>query len=200
VRAMENELTKENVRKQILNLRSRLKPEEAASAASAAQIKLLETDIYQKAHFVMLYLDFRLELPTRGILQHVLSVGKIAVLPYIDKNFTIFPYILESESQIVISPLGIPEPDITVCRLADPLSIDLILIPGVAFDLGGNRLGYGKGCYDHFLPKINLSVPRIGMAYDFQIVPSLPANATDQMMDYLLTPLKLYQFRRDHAL
>lgn len=83
--------------------------------------------------------------------------------------------------------MGIMEPDPHFCIAADPSEIDLIIVPGVAFDTVGGRIGYGKGCYDRFLSRLLADVPVIGLAYDFQVLPRVPQNTNDIRMDLIVT-------------
>ena len=81
---------------------------------------------------------------------------------------------------------GISEPKAT-CPPVNPQEIDLILIPGVAFDCDGNRLGYGAGFYDRFLPLLKEDVPRIGWTFFCQIFERIPAEPHDQTMRMLIS-------------
>ena len=83
--------------------------------------------------------------------------------------------------------MGIMEPDPLLCEPVDPAMIDLIVVPGIAFDATGGRIGYGKGCYDRFLPQLLDDVPIIGLAYDFQVLPRVPQESTDVRMDAIVT-------------
>ncbi|MEG2199082.1 MAG: 5-formyltetrahydrofolate cyclo-ligase, partial [Anaerovorax sp.] len=76
---------------------------------------------------------------------------------------------------------GLPKPS-----LINPAEIDLVILPGVAFDLEGNRLGYGKGCYDRFLPKLKPQAKKIALAYEFQIVKAIPIQPFDVKIDGFL--------------
>ena len=95
-------------------------------------------------------------------------------------------YVIEKSSVLVPDKFGVPIPDINRCAKANPERMDLILVPGVAFDCAGNRLGFGKGYYDTFLPQAPNAV-KIALAYDFQIVEQLPAEPWDVPMDFIIT-------------
>lgn len=81
----------------------------------------------------------------------------------------------------MVGQYGILEP-VKKCRVS-PEKIGLVVVPGIAFDKKGNRLGRGKGYYDRFLELLPESVPRIGLAFDFQILPFLPVNPHDLSVD-----------------
>ena len=82
---------------------------------------------------------------------------------------------------------GIPEPKDSA-RLVLPEDIDVILVPGLAFDCQGNRLGYGKGYYDQYLPQLSEKALTIGVSYDECLYDNIPAEQHDICMDYIVTP------------
>ena len=82
---------------------------------------------------------------------------------------------------------GILEPDPAKTRLIEPANIDCILVPGVAFDNAGRRLGRGKGYYDRFLGGAARNAAKIGLAFSFQLIERVPAEAHDQRVDEVIT-------------
>jgi 5-formyltetrahydrofolate cyclo-ligase len=103
--------------------------------------------------------------------------------------FAQLPDGLQPEEFLEAGHFGIQEPPRSAW-LASPPALDLVLVPGLAFDRTGGRLGWGKGYYDRFLKSQAGSCLRVGAAYDFQLVDDLlPATALDEKMDWLLTPL-----------
>jgi 5-formyltetrahydrofolate cyclo-ligase len=103
----------------------------------------------------------------------------------------LIPYEIPAEGSLsdylITSAYGIAEPDPNLCREADPEFIDLIIIPGSVFDQYENRMGYGKGCYDRFLAELPQKAFKLALAYDFQVLPCIPADPTDVKMDKILT-------------
>lgn len=91
-----------------------------------------------------------------------------------------------SPSTLVTGTYGIAEPDPSIHSPVEVEDIDLVIVPGVAFDLRGNRLGHGKGYYDRFLEQIPIT-PTIGVGYGSQLVPKIPAEDHDRQMAYLAT-------------
>jgi len=182
---------KKSLRAQMIAKRDLLKPDYIYAAEEAALKKLVSKEAYQQAETVMLYMDFRNEFPTGKLISNIISSGKTLVLPLTDKDFTITPYAIPSQNGTItdflkISSLGILEPNPDYCTAIDPKMIDLVIVPGVAFDQSGNRLGYGKGCYDHFLPKLRKDTVKLALAYDFQILESIPTDSNDIKMDDIL--------------
>lgn len=89
---------------------------------------------------------------------------------------------------------GIPEPKCPV-DFVPPMMLDMVLVPLLAFDSTGNRLGYGKGYYDQFLSMVRPNCPKIGLAFEFQKVDSaLPAEPHDIPLDYIITEKNVYRF------
>lgn len=192
-------MNKQEIRKSHLEQRNALDPNDIIQAGTKMKEHLLQSPLYQNARTVMLYKDFRKEAPTEDMIVDVLFSGRSLVLPLTDKDLKIHAYqineigcsdqmcVTDILSKLRLSKIGILEPDPDHCNLADLSSIDLVVVPGVGFDVKGNRIGYGKGCYDGFLPQLTPNTPKIGMAFDFQIVAELPSTENDISMDYLLT-------------
>jgi 5-formyltetrahydrofolate cyclo-ligase len=182
---------KNSLRKQILEARAALTPDILGQARKTAAERLMLMEEYIRANTVMVYMDYRNEVPTGSIIGQIRRSGKKLVLPLTDSGFCIIPYEIPNEGELsdylAVSRLGIAEPDPSRCRKADPASIDLVVIPGSVFDQYENRIGYGKGCYDKFLPLLQPKAFKLGLAYDFQVLQCIPADPTDIKMDKILT-------------
>ncbi len=182
---------KEAIRKQIIEKRMMLSQHTLNRAAESAAKKLSQMEEYKNSKVVMLYMDFRKEVPTRDIIRLIRDDGKRLVLPYTDQNFDIIPFEIPEDKTLadclLLSSFGILEPNQEICPRINPEEIDLVIIPGGAFDQYENRIGWGKGCYDKFLPTLPGKAIRIGLAYDFQVLPCIPNDPTDARMDKILT-------------
>jgi len=178
------------IRQRILEKRAALSPQILDRAGKAAAEKLALMEEYINAQSVMVYMDFRNEVPTGPIIQMIRASKKL-FLPFTDQNFNIIPYEIPEEGNLFeylsVSALGISEPDPSRCRKAESDSIDLVIIPGSVFDQYENRIGYGKGCYDRFLASVPAKTFKLALAYDFQVLPCIPADPTDVKMDKILT-------------
>lgn len=184
--------TKDTIRHRVLSRRNNLDPDMLAFAETEILEKITQRDDYQYAKTVMIYMDFRQEVPTGKLINHILASGKRLVLPLTDSTFTIIPYEIIAENHIYRnylkqSSFGIFEPDPALCKTIPPQEIDLVLIPGAAFDQEGNRIGYGKGCYDRFLPLLRQDAVKLALAFDFQLLDQIPAGPTDIKMDGIIT-------------
>lgn len=181
-------MQKDEIRKMIIRKREGLSPSFIKNSGELACGHLAALPAFQRADSIMAYMDFRSEMPTKPLLALMKQAGKQLILPYTDPNFILIPYELPSLEMICVSPMGIQEPNPAVCPKADSQKIDLVIVPGLAFDYKGNRIGYGKGCYDRFLPTLRRDVLKIGFAYDFQVLSDqLPAEPADIPLDGIVT-------------
>lgn len=181
-------------RKQILKQRSALCNDFIRKAEEIFLNQLEKFSPYQSSKTIMLYWDYRNEAPTSAILNHALKTQKKVILPVTDENFKITAYeFLQKENALLTSKLGIREPNPLVCPQAKTSEIDFVLIPGIAFDKYGNRIGFGKGCYDFFLPKLHPNAIKVGLAYEFQLLERIPSEVTDIPMDFILTEKRICQ-------
>jgi len=92
---------------------------------------------------------------------------------------------IKDDNDLVVGQFGIQEPKST-CPLADLSTLDLVLAPGIAFALDGSRLGRGKGYYDRLLEKVH--APKIGVSFDWQVLPRIPRDGHDVAMDCIVMP------------
>ena len=170
-------LTKRRIRSKIL-LRLNSQKEEGRDAKSKIiKNKLFRTLVFKKAKKLMFYVSFEGEVNTEGMIKGSQKLGKIIAVPVCKKNRMIRPCLLEEKAKLVKGPYGTWEPASKTCLgLQD---IDLVIVPGLAFDKRGNRLGRGKGYYDRFLKGLPNTTVSIGLAFDFQILPNIPTTKHD---------------------
>ncbi len=171
-------MTKRQIRSKILFKLKTQKEEDRYRKSRVILEKLLRQKEFIKAKIVMFYIAFDGEVNTQEMIKEAKKLGKIVTVPVCKKNrVTLRPCILDDNVGLKKGPYGVCEPQVKrLIRLKD---LDLVIVPAVAFDKKGNRLGRGKGCYDRFLKRIPKDTPSIGLAFDFQILPSLPAKQHD---------------------
>lgn len=173
-------MQKNEIRAQIKALKKQLNEQTKAETASAVFALLESCPEFQKAHTVLAYHALPDELPTQAFLQQWAN-GKRLYLPRVNGDeLDILPYSPESLHKGAFSIL---EPDGN--EYTDVDTLDLIIVPAVAFDRRGNRLGRGKGFYDRLLQKAKC--PKIGIAYHFQLLDEIPAESHDIPMDKIIT-------------
>lgn len=151
---------------------------------------------YQAAQCVMWYVDVRAEARTRHALPQALESGKSVVIPYcVDGELELFH--LQSMDELETGMYKILEPREDL-RSVDSKRIgvselDLILVPGVAFDARGGRTGHGKGYYDKLLENAKPETPLIALAFECQMFDEIPMQDHDIFMDKVVTETKVYE-------
>ena len=168
---------KDNIRKEILNIRNNISDKEKKSTIIVNKIMKLE--VFQKAKVIALYNSMVNEVDTNSLINELLN-KKVVLLPKIVDNQMVFIPV-KNNQQYIKSTFGVLEP-IGESYNGD---IHLIIVPGVAFDESMNRLGYGKGYYDKFLS--NKNIYKIGICFDRQLINKLPTNNYDIKMDMIIT-------------
>lgn len=138
--------------------------------------KLFSSKVYKKAKTILFYASFDGEVDTKGMLKQALKAGKRVALPVmVEAKKSIIPsLVFDLHKELGIGPYGITQPRKDYLRPVDLSDIDLVVVPAVAFDKQGNRLGRGKGYYDRFLKNLPQTTPTIGLAFDFQVAEKLP--------------------------
>ncbi|MBU1998216.1 MAG: 5-formyltetrahydrofolate cyclo-ligase [Candidatus Omnitrophota bacterium] len=170
-------LTKSEIRSKILVRLKTQKEEERKTRSRVIKNKLFKTRVFKKAKTVMFYMSIGGEVNTKEMIQEAIKLGKKAVVPVCRKYRMMRACFLGYKEELVRGPYGIGEPAVKKnVRLKD---LDLVLVPGVAFTKKGARLGRGKGYYDRFLNRLPKKVTSVGLAFSFQILPSLPTGRGD---------------------
>ncbi len=165
-------------------MRSKLKletPKERLNKSFVIATKLQKISDFKKAKTIMFYYSTDEEVNTLPLMNRVLLEGKKVVLPYVDKTeHKIIPSVVRDLDQDLIKgSYGIMEPKPERHQRIPLSEIDLVLVPALAFDHSKYRLGRGKGFYDRFLSKLPRDTMTFGLAFDFQIVETLPVTELD---------------------
>ena len=136
---------------------------------------------------VMLYLNMKSEVETTGLLEGLLNSGKQVCAPVVDtERLELIPRRIQHlKTELVRHPYGMLEPS-PACPIVPTEHLQLIVVPGIAFDHNGHRLGYGKGFYDRFLTKCPYAAA-IGLAYQIQIVENTFPEVWDIPVHYIFT-------------
>ncbi|MBI4357777.1 MAG: 5-formyltetrahydrofolate cyclo-ligase [Candidatus Omnitrophica bacterium] len=151
--------------------------------------KIQKMDVFQQARTIMFYYATEEEVATQELIEVALESGKQVTLPYIDQaTDEIRPSIVRSlNDDLGRGSYGIMEPKPGKRRSIELNQIDLIFVPGLAFDHKCHRLGRGKGYYDRFLETVPPHVKRFGLAFDFQVLDSIPVSDSDVSLDEVIT-------------
>ena len=175
---------KKALRREMLSRRRAVSPEQRTHAGGiiTAQV-LLEL---KRAGTVMLYASMPEEIDLFPLMEKLISAGKRIALPEITGRGTMEARELAAMDALIDGAFDIPTPDPARGAQIPPEEIDVVIVPGAAFDADGGRLGLGGGYYDRFLPRAT-HAERLVLAFDFQIVPAVPMAAWDTRVDRILT-------------
>jgi len=175
---------KRALRRRILALRDAVDAATQRRWSAAAYERLSALQVYRAARTVHLFVPFGSEVDTRPVLEDLWARQIRAVLPRVAPDRRLDHLAVTGWDEVEPGAYGIGEP-VAACRAVDPAEVELILVPGVAFDRRGGRLGYGGGYYDRFLQAC--PAPRVALAFDLQIVDAVPREDHDLLVDAVVT-------------
>jgi len=176
------------LRRSILMRRDEV-PEDLRMSWSRAICSQLQGLLAEKAlHFPMFYVSFRSEVATHDLIRSRLEQGLFVAVPITHlATHTLEPRRITHWGQLVPGAYGILEPDAQITGPAPPQELSAVIVPGSVFDLSGGRYGYGGGYYDRFLMNAAPQAVRIGLAFELQVLESIPLARHDQRMHWIIT-------------
>ncbi len=185
---------KASIRRDILSQRDSMSEEIRKDKDREIKERLLALSEFKASHKILLYASFRSEVDTFDLLKYCIAHGKVTVLPRVNQqNNELELYEIKDTEELVKGYFGIPEPNVSEANISDRKMnvehVDLIIVPGVAFDENCHRLGYGKGFYDKLLSEARGKI--IGLAYEEQIVELIPLKPHDIRMDMIITDKRI---------
>ncbi|HTH49729.1 MAG TPA: 5-formyltetrahydrofolate cyclo-ligase [Candidatus Limnocylindria bacterium] len=168
-----------------------LTPGQRADAATQFFQRATGWPVWREARTVLLTWSLPDELSATGLIEAALAEGKRVTLPGFDaaSGEYVARYVKSPEKDLVVARFGVREPRVA-CPRVSFAELDLVIVPGVAFDAAGNRLGRGKGFYDRLLGQA-IAADFCGIGFDEQIVPRVPVEPHDVQLHYLVTPSRL---------
>jgi 5-formyltetrahydrofolate cyclo-ligase len=153
---------------------------------------------YARAQTIMYYLDVRSEVRTRHDLQNAIDSDQRIIVPYCVDGF-LHLFHLTHLDELEVGMYKILEPKGELRSVAekkvDPSELDLVMVPGVAFDKRGARMGHGKGYYDKLLEHVRPEVPLVALAFECQLFPEIPVAPHDVFMSKIITEKGVYEGR-----
>jgi 5-formyltetrahydrofolate cyclo-ligase len=159
--------------------------------------KFVALPAYERARVVMYYIDVRSEVRTRHDLPQALKQDKKIVVPWCNDQGELELFHLESMDELAIGMYKILEPKAELrllpAKQIEVRELDLVMVPGVAFDRTGARMGHGKGYYDKLLQHARLDAPLVALAFECQLFPEIPTAAHDIFMDQIVTEHAIYE-------
>lgn len=179
---------KQDIRRRILAVRDAISQKDWEDKSICIQKKVLEHPLFSQAEELYCYMDYHREAGTKYLIRQAWKLGKKVAVPKVSDDEMTF-YYLSDFSELREGYCGIYEPHST--KVADG-GTGLLIMPGVAFDRKRNRIGYGKGFYDRYLKK-HQKLSTIGLAFECQIVPEIPAEAFDYRPNIVITEENIYE-------
>lgn len=191
-------MDKGELRKEIKLKRENLDKNIKLMADEKIRKSLFESEIYKNSKVVFIYVNMDSEINTIDIIKELLTSNKIVAVPKVIpvslKERQMKALKINSMLQLNESgAFGILEPSVECEDISE--DVDLIIIPGLAFDINGNRLGYGGGFYDRFLRKYPNS-KRVALCYDFQIFDEIPHEFFDEKVDLIISEEKIISLEK----
>jgi len=192
-------MEKEEIRKRILSLRDSQTEEEMRSKSELIQKRLFNLPEFKKAKTIMFYVAMGSEVRTEQMIKQALKQGKRVVVPISDvKKRKLILSELKDFDELKPGTFNILEPKKEFIRPVSAEEIDLVIVPGIAFDKKGNRIGYGMGFYDKFLTSLKKRIPVVGLAYELQIVDAIPVDDKDVTVNKVITEKEVIKYCSDH--
>lgn len=177
---------KRALRREVQRAVEEMPADRRATEGRAAVERLYDLDAFQRAKELMVYVSVEHEVPTRDLIEERLDAGVTVSVPRVaGGGLDVVP--IESLKGLEPGPMGIPEPP---GRPEDPRLVDLAVVPGLAFDREGRRLGRGTGHFDRFLNEHD--PPAAGLCFSRQLVEAVPVQEWDHPVDLVVTPDGVY--------
>jgi 5-formyltetrahydrofolate cyclo-ligase len=156
--------------------------------------KMIEARLYEFANFLeakiaLLYANRPREVLTDNIIRRSHAANKIVVLPIFNtSNYAVTLYKVDNlNTDLIKGPAGIKGPDPQHSKIVPIERIDIAIIPGIAFDTKGGRIGTGKGCYDRLIPKLPITTRKVALALECQFFTQIPMESHDKHVDIIIT-------------
>ncbi len=179
-------MTKSELRTQCKRKRKALTDEKKRALDLEIQSRLLITQEYRKSETVLIYVSTENEIDTLGIINAAFSNKKKVAVPVTNEDYSLSFYYINSLKELKFGKFNILEP-IDRTNKVENFEKSICVVPALCCDLSGNRVGYGKGCYDRFLSFYNGC--SLCLVYGEDIIPKIDSDATDEQVDVLVSDL-----------
>lgn len=181
-------MNKKEARRAVLKERAKLSPELHESYSTRIAELVASTTYYKNARTIMCFVNFGSEVNTTILIRRALDDGKRVAVPIaIHETKELIPSVITSMDELEPGYFNILTPKEEFVRPVDPTEIDVVLVPGVAFDHHGYRVGYGGGFYDRFLTKIRKDTKKIAIGYSLQILDQVPRESFDIPVEMIIS-------------
>ena len=182
-------MTKDELRKTLLRRLKQQKEDERRRKSEAIWRKICRLTAFRRAGIVCCYVALPYEVQTWRMIEDMLALGKRVVVPVVQprtKRLRLSE-LLDPYAELARGMFGVWEPVASAIRPVPVRDVDLVLVPGLAFDRRGHRLGHGHGFFDRFLARLPKATPTMGLAFRFQLLDRLPIAPHDHAVQTVLT-------------
>ncbi|MEJ2729131.1 MAG: 5-formyltetrahydrofolate cyclo-ligase [Deltaproteobacteria bacterium] len=185
----EIQIAKSQIREEIAQKFAALSAKEIAEKTKAIENRLFDFANFLESKITLLYVNNEHEVLTENIIKRAFVYNKIVVLPaYNTENFEMeLKKVDNIDKDLVRGPRDILQPDKSRCKDVPIEKIDIAIIPAVALDEKGGRIGSGKGYYDRLIPRLAITTRKVALAFEAQIVPQVPIESHDRHVDIIIT-------------
>ena len=181
--------SKSEIRDRVISAIQALSTEDLAAKTSQIEIRLFEFANFLEANISLLYMPQKFAVDTKRIIQRCFDFRKIIALPAFNtekRRMQLFK-VDTFEADMTLGPRNILEPHPERCKIIPIERIDIAIVPGVAFDEKGGRIGSGEGYYDRFIGKLPITTRKVALSLECQIVQQIPMESHDRFMDIIIT-------------
>ena len=182
-------MTKAHVRARVLRRLRQQKEDDRRRRSEAIWRKVFRLKAFRQAKTVGCYVALPYEVQTWGLIEEMLSRGKRVVVPVTrprTKRLALSE-VRDPHAELTRRVFGVPEPAPSAMRPVSVRDLDVVLVPALAFDRRGHRLGHGHGYFDRFLARLPKTTPTVGLAFRFQLLDRLPTARHDHAVQAILT-------------
>ena len=189
----EIEVAKIQIREEIATKISALSESDIAIKVRSIEDRLFEFANFLESKIALLYVSGDNEVQTKNIIKRAYSYNKIVVLPAFDpKKLEMELMKVDNFSQeLKPGPRGVLEPKANCCKIVPIDRIDIAIIPGIAFDEKGGRIGTGRGYYDRLIPRLAITTRKVALTLEEQIIPQVPMESHDKHVDIIITDKRI---------
>lgn len=184
---------KQEIRDDVASKIAGLNPNQVAQKTKAIEDRLFEFANFLESRIALLYTPVENEVATLDIIKRSFAYSKIIVLPAFDPEtfqMTLMK-IDDPETDLVEGPRGNLEPIPEQCKAVPVDCLDIAIIPGIALDEKGGRIGSGKGYYDRLIPDLPITTRKVGLVFEEQIYPFVPQESHDKHVDIIVTEARI---------
>ena len=184
---------KQQIRTEVSKLLTTMPVDVRNQKTKAIEDRLFEFANFLEANIALLYMNTENEVATRYIIIRAFDYNKIVVLPVFEMNkraVGLFK-VDNLDNQLKPGSRGVPEPDPARCKKVPIDCIDIAIVPGVALDEKGARIGIGMGFYDRLIPNLPITTRKVSLAFEEQLIQQTPMEHHDKHIDIIITDQRI---------